>query len=687
MKKNKTQLIKILFFVFSLFLISRSTAQSIDCRNGGFETNSFNLWTGKYGSRTNSGINISNLTNGFSNTQHVITSAGFDPMVGGNLLSMVGSGNHAVRLGDHLSSNEDAAMLYYSFIVTSDNSDFGFEYAMVMKDGEHKGSQNPYFGYAIYPTGSNYPFSPIIASNNFIADNNDPFFNSSNGWVWRNWTFECVDLSDYIGQSVTIVFFTTDCSHGGHGGYAYIDGLCSDHKAVPDLSIEQEYCLGDQIIADASNSVNEDSYFVSIQEADANWNVFGEEYWEWFVAEQAGTINMNNFISQHGGVLGCNKYYKVKIAVTNQCTGWTETSKLIKVICPEIEEIPDIYLCCDSEPVQRPITIAPSFYGNNIIDFKWDVSPAVDLMFPRPNGSAISFIPQGNTTINLTVTDDQGCEYSQDIKVWFLDNFKVDITSQYEGCCKQKLTANITIKDECSKYYTLSNEDKASILSQLSYEWSTGETSQSISVEELEPKEFSVTLKLGNCFTQTASYMYYPPDAYNQTSIYERPMIAPSSFTPNGDGINDLLVIQEFTPNSPTIIPIGTPNSYGIIGYEIYIFDRWGQVQYYHKDESCNIPNGGISWDGTSSGGEPLPQGVYPYILRVKTCNGSQGSWHNVCTIHDGQVGSRCLVSRYCYFGCWPPFSWVCDDYWDQNAGYALLPDNGECHYSVHLYR
>lgn len=689
MKEIKLSLVKILFSILPfLFLTENAISQSDDCRNGGFETNSYAFWSGKYGVRNNSGINIGNLTNGFSSTQHVITSAGFDPIVGGNLLPTVGSGNHAIRLGDPISGNLDAAMLFYTFIVTPNNSDFGFEYAMVMKDGEHENDENPYFGYAIYPTGSNFPFGTIIANKQFTADNDNPFFKENNGWVWRNWTFECVDLSNYIGQSVTVAFYSTDCAHGGHGGYAYIDGLCSDHKAVPDLSLQSIYCYGDPIIADASNSVNEDSYYVSIQESDENWNVSGKEYWEWFVGEEAGTINMNDFITQHGWSIKCNQYYKVKIAVTNQCTGWTETSRLIKVICPEIEEIPDIFLCCNTELPQRPMTITPSYYANNIIDFDWDISPHLDVMLPRPDGSAISFMPpQENTTINLTVTDDQGCEYSQEIKIWILDNFEVNITSENEGCCKQKLTANITIKDNCGNYNSLSNEDKASILSQLTYEWNNGATTQSISVAGLEPEEFRVTLRLGSCYTQTASYMYYPPDAYNQTAVYERDLIAPNTFTPNGDGINDIFMVQELNLNSPTNTPIGTPNSYGIIGYEIHIFDRWGQVQYHHKDESCNIPNGGISWDGKNNAGELLKQDVYPYILRVKTCNGSEGSWHNVCTIHDGQVGSRCLVERYCWFGCWPPFSWVCDDYWDENTGYDLLPASGQCHYSIMLLR
>jgi gliding motility-associated-like protein len=66
---------------------------------------------------------------------------------------------------------------------------------------------------------------------------------------------------------------------------------------------------------------------------------------------------------------------------------------------------------------------------------------------------------------------------------------------------------------------------------------------------------------------------------------------APNSFTPNGDGINDVF------------IPVS--NVVDLLSYEFDVFDRWGAVIY-----STRNPN--AAWDGTS-GGNPLPNGVYVF--------------------------------------------------------------------------
>lgn len=70
---------------------------------------------------------------------------------------------------------------------------------------------------------------------------------------------------------------------------------------------------------------------------------------------------------------------------------------------------------------------------------------------------------------------------------------------------------------------------------------------------------------------------------------------APNSFTPNGDGINDV-----FVPVS-NVVQLET--------YEFDVFDRWGAVVY-----SSRKPNEG--WDGTSAG-EALPTGVYVFRARA----------------------------------------------------------------------
>lgn len=72
----------------------------------------------------------------------------------------------------------------------------------------------------------------------------------------------------------------------------------------------------------------------------------------------------------------------------------------------------------------------------------------------------------------------------------------------------------------------------------------------------------------------------------------------PTSFTPNGDALNDIF------------------NVYGqyINEFEMDIFNRWGELMY----TTNNLDQG---WDGTFKG-NPMPEGTYTFIARIKDLAG-----------------------------------------------------------------
>ncbi len=78
----------------------------------------------------------------------------------------------------------------------------------------------------------------------------------------------------------------------------------------------------------------------------------------------------------------------------------------------------------------------------------------------------------------------------------------------------------------------------------------------------------------------------------------------PGGITPNGDGLNDLFVIDDIELN-----PELYPNA------ELIVFNRYGDevfvAQPYQND-----------WDGTNQKGQELPHGTYYYVLRLNTGNG-----------------------------------------------------------------
>jgi gliding motility-associated-like protein len=78
-------------------------------------------------------------------------------------------------------------------------------------------------------------------------------------------------------------------------------------------------------------------------------------------------------------------------------------------------------------------------------------------------------------------------------------------------------------------------------------------------------------------------------------------MTLPNAFTPNADGVNDLL----FTICNPCD---------GFLSLTIY--NRWGETVFETNDP-------GIGWDGTHQG-IPVELGAYSYVLRYNGTNGAE---------------------------------------------------------------
>ena len=102
----------------------------------------------------------------------------------------------------------------------------------------------------------------------------------------------------------------------------------------------------------------------------------------------------------------------------------------------------------------------------------------------------------------------------------------------------------------------------------------------------LRPKYFFIKFLLLVC-----SFSFYSK-GYSQT---DDSVIIPNVFTPNGDGQNDLFLVEGDSISSLSVI----------------IYNRWGTT--LHK--SSLIREG---WDGRTRAGEIAVQGTYFYIITVE---------------------------------------------------------------------
>lgn len=206
---------------------------STPCTNMDFEMGNFTGWTGKTGTVTSCCP-----TTGIVATRHTIMTAGTDPLVPA-LSTVAPGGNYSVRLGNS-SSGSQAEQLEQTFTVTPTTTSFTYQYAVVLEDPNHLPSEQPYFRIEMFDQANALiPCSQYAVT----AAANIPGFQAIGDIRWKNWTTVNVDLSNYVGQNVTIRFTTGDCSLGGHYGYAYIDGSC----LMMALNQSATLCAGDQI--------------------------------------------------------------------------------------------------------------------------------------------------------------------------------------------------------------------------------------------------------------------------------------------------------------------------------------------------------------------------------------------------------------------------------------------------------
>jgi gliding motility-associated-like protein len=206
-------------------------AQPSACFNADFEDNSFNNWTGYYGSCC--AINTPNQ--GFTNQHQIMVGPGTDPMVAGcgNLSIVPPGGNFSAMVGDFTGTGAQASRLQYNFTITPQSNMIIVKYAVVLEDPGHSVSQQPRFEAQLYDAAGNplpCTFYQVAAANGV------PGFQNCGSYRWKDWTTFGVDVTQYMGQTITLDVATGDCSLGGHWGYAYVSASCSS------LTLSAFYC-------------------------------------------------------------------------------------------------------------------------------------------------------------------------------------------------------------------------------------------------------------------------------------------------------------------------------------------------------------------------------------------------------------------------------------------------------------
>ncbi|WP_333877902.1 T9SS type B sorting domain-containing protein [Flavobacterium sp.] len=223
--------------LLTLFTLSISAQSS--CPNSDFESGDLSGWQGQTGYC----CPIFTAPSGIVNGRHTLMSGtGTDPHTCGAVPVVAPGGLYSARVGND-NSGAQAETLSYTMTVTPSSSLFIYKYAVVLEDPGHSPSEQPRFQVRVLNAAGQL-IDPVCGVYTVVAAAGLEGFQTcispiSGGEVrYRNWTTVGLNLSAYMGQTITVEFETGDCSPGAHFGYAYVDAYCSP------LQIGATYCTG-----------------------------------------------------------------------------------------------------------------------------------------------------------------------------------------------------------------------------------------------------------------------------------------------------------------------------------------------------------------------------------------------------------------------------------------------------------
>jgi gliding motility-associated-like protein len=530
---------------FSALTILSSTTHAqevtnVNCVNLGFDENTFNLWTGYTGSYTT--IGTATEVQGIVGGRHeIMTGPGTDANTGGNITVVAPNNVYSTRLGNE-SVGAQGDRLEYSMTVSAQNALFIYQYAVVLEDPSHSTNAQPTFDIEVLDQAGNV-IDPICGVYHVTAGGSIPGFVSLGTVRYKDWAGVGLDLTPYIGQTVTVSFQVRDCNLGGHFGYAYIDAQCGP------LEISTQFCAGSNTITFTAPGGFE--YLWS--NGDTNQ-----------VLSIPSTDTVNVWTCTLTSVTGC----QVTLTAVTDPT----------IFYPSFD-----FQSCTVATFTDQSTIN---YGQ-ITDWEWDFGdpPSGPLNTSTDQNPTHIYPVSGFYDITLIMMNSQGCS---DTSVWTLYVHVepvVDFVWE-DDCFEGDAVASFT------------NLTTVGPLDTVVYDWAfdpvvpTNSATPSVSTATDQVVTFSLDEDLTNQYEVTLIATL--PNGCSTTlmqvvDIYPLPDLPdplPNVFTPDGNTKNDRYYIQnvEFMTTS-----------------KIQIFNRWG-IEVYQDDRYNGDWDGKFNGDQLSDG-------------------------------------------------------------------------------------
>jgi gliding motility-associated-like protein len=575
---------KKLYSVMALMVfVARLGYGQATCANIGFEDGTLNGWVPTNGSVSDINQRTEYLDEapGIFEEGHFITklSDGNDPKVTAEAIPMVAPGSaYSVRIGN-VRRGSRFDRIKTSFVVTPDNVLLQYKFAVVLQFPNHQTWQQP--GFSIKVTNA---ANAVLACNFYevTAAATISGFQVQGDIRYRNWTAGALDLREYVGQRITVEVTVHGCTERRHFGYAYFDAQCVKAEVKPAL-----YCP----VYDKTMTLHAPEGFASYR-------------WSHGASGQSASI-----VPRQG------ETYWVKARPFSSLNDNCEFQFDHVVQVPPAEE-----------PARQSVTICEG-----------DGYAVGDSVFRRA-GTFLARIRRGegicDSTILITIRVMPLARSSQSKIMCEGESFTVgtDIlktTGRFDTrfprnppLCDSIVTTNLEVRK-----LTLALTPDVYI--------PTGDSVQ-LRVEVFPGGNYAfdwVEARGISCPTCPATWARPPETTQYTVTVADRDLnceasasmrvsvgictiFAPTAFSPNDDGYNDVFFLE------------GT--SCVELIQELVIYDRWGEV--ICRQENLLPSEPGSGWDGMYRGSKAAP-GVYPYKATVSYRTGSLFEHRGVVTL------------------------------------------------------
>ncbi len=225
---------KLLKLLIMISIIASASPALALFTNGGFETGDFTGWTITYGSVTSDTYHPDwGYTPYGTVTPTIVTTATFPD--GYQTLNVDPyNGTKMAKINDAVGYYHATKISQTATIAADDIGDTMYvNWGAVLENPSHPTNAQPVFSIQVSKNGA--------AMNTFFADATNAaatWTPAGTGWGGDTLYYKAgqytYDLSGFaVGDSITIDMWVTDCGWGGHGGYAFLDGIGTEYVPPP----------------------------------------------------------------------------------------------------------------------------------------------------------------------------------------------------------------------------------------------------------------------------------------------------------------------------------------------------------------------------------------------------------------------------------------------------------------------